>query len=666
LLARRAGRPAGGGCVLSTEPDLCRLLDSLELAAGVFTPEGRTLFVNRAPREASGISLAAVRGLLAWETPYYNHSPAAQDAIRRIFAEAAAGRRAVADVEIPDRDGGRRTLQATACPVFDDAGRVVQIVGIGADVTDRAVAQAALEQQRRLLEQAERVASLGSWEVDLASGEVFSSQGMLGILEWPADAPSPTFEDFYAHVPAAEVAELEARFAAALAGGESYDLVHAYQMGDGRLKWLHTRTEVEHAADGRALRAFGTVQDVTPLHEARAALEGNAAVLRKAQQVGGLGHWRLNLVNGVGVWSDEQYRLFGLVPGAMQPTIDNYVELVHPDDRAAVRAVLEGAIAAGRPATFSFEHRLAAGTDRRTLEHHFEVETDGAGTTTALFGVSRDITARKRMEEALRRANENLERRIAERTRDLVQAREQAEQASRAKSEFLAHVSHELRTPMNAVLGFTQLLLGNPAEPLSESQRENAEEVLQAGRHLMTLIGEMLDLARIESGRLTVEIGEVDVGTLVEECVNLIRAEADACAQTLELEPGVIAEPRVLADPQRLRQVLLNLLSNAIKYNRDGGGVTVSVARSAGRCRIAVADQGAGIHPADLARLFVPFERLGQDHKRTEGTGIGLALSKRLVEAMDGELGVSSAPGAGSCFWIELPLASASRDAAAG
>ncbi|MGE0486359.1 MAG: PAS domain-containing sensor histidine kinase [Gammaproteobacteria bacterium] len=669
LVAWRTARGSGGGsgdCALSAEPDLCRLLDSLDLAAGVFTPEGRTLFVNRAPREASGITLEEVRGLLPWETPYYNHSPAAQDAIRHIFREAAAGRRSVADVEIPARDGSRRTLQATACPVFDATGRVTQIVGIGADVTDRVSTQAALEQQRRLLEQAERVAALGSWEIDLATGVVSSSPGMRRILEWPPDAPPPTFEDFYAHVPAADVEQLEARFAAALDGGESYDLVHAFEMADGRRKWLHTRTEIELDASGRALRAFGTVQDVTPLHEARAALEDSAAVLRKAQQVGGLGHWRLNLVSAVGVWSDEQYRLFGLAPGAIEPTIDNYLELVHADDRASVRAVLEGAIRAGRPDTVSFEHRFARNDDVRTLEHHFEVETDGAGYTTALFGVSRDITARKRMEDALRRANENLERRIAERTRDLVVAREQAEHASRAKSEFLAHVSHELRTPMNAVLGFTQLLLGNPAEPLTANQRENAEEVLQAGRHLMTLIGEMLDMARIESGRLTVELAEVDVASLIEECINLIRAEADGRGQTIEIDSAGPAEPRVVADPQRLRQVLLNLLSNAIKYNREGGGVVVSIRRVATRCHIVVADQGAGIEAADIGRLFVPFERLGQDDRLTEGTGIGLALSKRLVEAMHGELGVSSAPGVGSRFWIDLPLAAASRDAAAG
>lgn len=660
--AARAGSDSGALPV----PDPQAVFDSLDTAIAVLTPDGRIVYINRAPREASGIDLESVRGKLVWETPFYDHSAASQAAVRAIVERAATGSRAVMDVTIPERGGGTRTLQAAASPVFDHEGRVRLVVGTGADVTERVDAQRALERQQRLLEQAERMADLGSWALDLASGELTVSSGLRRILEWPEDAPPPGFEDFYAHVPAADAAELRHRYDECLRSGTASELVHAFIVADGRRKWLHTRTEIERDDGGRVLRSFGTVQDVTALQEARRALEDSEAALRKAQQVGGLGHWRLNLVDGVGVWSDEEFRLFGLAPGAFEPGIERYLELVHPDDRASVRNTLQEAMAATQPGTVTFEHRRTLAGSEHVIEHHAEIEVDAQGRCTAIFGVSRDITGQRHMEQALRRTNVELERRIDERTRDLVAARELAEQASRAKSEFLAHVSHELRTPMNAVLGFTQLLLDDPLEPLSEGQRESATEVLEAGRHLMSLINEMLDLTRIESGRLTLATEAVEIGPLIENCVSLVRAEAEARGQDVQIGAAACGGRRVWCDQQRLRQVLLNLLSNAIKYNRAQGRVRITTVARGDHCRIEVADEGVGIAADDLRRLFVPFERFGPNAAEVEGSGIGLALSKRLVEAMQGRLGVETEAGRGSRFWVELPLAEVDQERSAG
>ena len=260
---------------------------------------------------------------------------------------------------------------------------------------------------------------------------------------------------------------------------------------------------------------------------------------------------------------------------------------------------------------------------------------------------------RQQAEAALKHLNEELEDRVALRTAELVVARDAAESASRAKSEFLSRMSHELRTPLNAILGFGQLLELDVTDP---AQADSVSEILHAGQHLLELINEVLDLARIESGKLRVEMGPVPLKPLLDECLGLIQPLADRRGIQVA-GPGPACDVTLLADRTRLKQALLNLLSNAAKYNRDRGNITVSCARETDQFRIRVSDTGAGLAPEQLGKLFVPFERLDADKNAIEGTGIGLALSKRHMELMGGGIGVESRVGEGSTFWIELPLA---------
>src|SRR5918911_3765835 len=235
--------------------------------------------------------------------------------------------------------------------------------------------------------------------------------------------------------------------------------------------------------------------------------------------------------------------------------------------------------------------------------------------------------------------------------------KEEAQQANRAKSAFLSRMSHELRTPLTAILGFSELL---ELAPLSPKEQRGVGHIKDAGYHLLDLINEVLDISRIEAGRVTLSLEAVSVQAVAAECLDLLAPLAAHSAVALRLDPTLSGQAHVQADQQRLKQVLINLLSNAIKYNRRGGTVTLAcVDRPQNRLRLAVTDTGAGIPAEKIARLFTPFERLDAEQRGVEGTGLGLALSRGLVELMGGTLGVESAVGGGSTFWVELPRAAA-------
>jgi PAS domain S-box-containing protein len=315
-------------------------------------------------------------------------------------------------------------------------------------------------------------------------------------------------------------------------------------------------------------------------------------------------------------------------------------QFTHPDDREGLCQQFEQLVAGDVPRLSMQLRGLHAAGDDLLLWLCATQVCDATGKSGFVVAVIEDITARKRAETAMLAA-------------------QAAERANMAKTQFLSHMSHELRTPLNSVVGFSQLLQLDRSPPLSANQQAHARQIESAGSHLLAMINDLLDLSRIESGTVSMSLESVDVRQSIDEAISLVsKTAADAGLRVDVLLPeGVMAE-RVEADRVRLRQVLVNLLSNAIKYNRAGGSVSVLLnpGTQDDELAIEVKDTGHGMSVEQMGHLFEPFNRLGAERSHIEGTGIGLMITRGLVELMGGQLQVTSEVGVGSSFTVVLKL----------
>jgi signal transduction histidine kinase/DNA-binding NarL/FixJ family response regulator len=372
--------------------------------------------------------------------------------------------------------------------------------------------------------------------------------------------------------------------------------------------------------------------------QARDTQEANR-LLRLAEQVAMVGHWQFDLGTSRIVWSDEVYRIHGVDKRDFQLTWESATALIEPDDRDLLRGLVEDAIAGGG----NFESRLRIrrpDNNIRYLVIRGLVVCNESGKPISLFGAINDVTERTRQEQALR------------------EARREAEEAAKAKADFLATVSHELRTPLNAVIGFADLLL--TANPPEAERRHYIRLQAEAGRTLLAVINDVLDFSKIDAGRLELEEMAAETVGLLQTCVDLVRPMAEEKGLRVILDIAPDLPPWLMLDPTRVRQIVLNLLNNAVKFTQTGhvglraGEVTIE---GAAFLRLAVEDTGIGIPPARQTKLFEPFHQAdASTARRYGGTGLGLAICKRLVGLMGGRIGVQSDSGRGSTFWVEIPL----------
>ena len=368
--------------------------------------------------------------------------------------------------------------------------------------------------------------------------------------------------------------------------------------------------------------------------------------LNKSQEFANIGTWDWNITTGSLFWSDRIWPLFGYEKSVIETNYDNFMAAIHEDDRERVSSAVTKCIEFNED--YDIEHRVVWSDGSIHWMHESgDVVRDKDGQALRMLGVVQDITDRKLAEQAI------------------VQAREEAETANRAKSEFLSSMSHELRTPMNAIMGFGQLLDLEQEPALTKDQKENVKEILKASDHLLDLINEVLDLAKIEAGRVELSIEDVNVGSVVSNSLQLILPLADKQGLEIKLLRGdtevgindlISDEYLVRADYTRMKQVLINLLSNAVKYNCENGSIIVKYEKlDSNYTRISVTDTGNGLNLSQQEQLFTAFNRLGAENTDIEGSGIGLVITKNIVELMAGQIGVESVVGKGSTFCFELP-----------
>jgi PAS domain S-box-containing protein len=402
--------------------------------------------------------------------------------------------------------------------------------------------------------------------------------------------------------------------------------------------WVSENAHAVRDASGQVVCYEGTVEDITERVRTQQALQRGEAQWRmiSAQFPGVV--YRARIRPGEPPQFDfvsEGVRdVYGVEPQELMRDGALLQRMRHPDDAQQVGQGLDAARVQHAPHSAQFRIVRRDGQVRWVLGTTNLVAQGEDGDVRT--GVILDITA---------------EREAA----GLREARDRAEAAQRLTRALLSRISHELRTPLNAVLGFAQLLEGEPA--LDERSRQWVSHILVSGRHLLALVEDVLDLSGAESGELQVELQDADLAAALKDSWTMLSGQAEAAGVTLV--PPAAPLPAVRADPKRLRQVLTNLLSNAVKYNRPGGHVVVSVQRVAERVAIEVADTGPGLSEDQTARLFQPFNRLGAESGPVEGTGLGLALSRQLAIAMGGKLEVRSEPGQGACFTLALDSADA-------
>ncbi len=434
---------------------------------------------------------------------------------------------------------------------------------------------------------------------------------------------------------------------------------HAVVTRSGQMRLIAWHASAIRNPDGRIIGSLSAGEDVTERRAAERALAESGLFLRESQRIAKVGGWKTDLKGHVVVWTDEIYRLLELPPGS-QPGFEERLDYYAPEFRPSILAAFKSALENGQPFILEAEMQLPSG-------HSFWAElrcigrvddADGA----YIAGTFQDISERKTIQRELELHREHLEALVAQRTAELNAARERAEDASRTKSTFLANMSHEIRTPMNAIIGLTHLLRNSVTEP---KQAEQLVKVSDAAQHLLGIINDILDISKIEAGKMTVEISDFRLDRVVANVLDLIHdnAASKGIALTSDIDPAL--PPAVRGDPLRLGQVLLNFAGNAVKFT-DHGEISLNVRLleqkdTQLRVRFEVRDTGIGMSPEQIERLFQAFEQADTSTTRKYGgTGLGLAISKRLIRLMGGDeasdIGVESEPGRGSRFWCDLPL----------
>lgn len=430
----------------------------------------------------------------------------------------------------------------------------------------------------------------------------------------------------------------------ALARGDDSAKRHVEELDlmrrDGTLVPAEVAVTLLSDATGRVTRLVGVTRDISERKQAERALVASQKSLEEAQALAHLGNWERDLKTGGMQWSQEVGRILQIEAAVRRVSVNDLIGAIHPDDRQAVHKGFRETLPGAQPCELEFRLLMPDGRIK-WAKARWHAEGDTAGGPALVKGTLQDMTDTMLVREAQR----------------LAQARDSAEAANRAKSAFLAGMSHEIRTPMNAILGFCQLLLDDAS--LTARQRRQVQSISRSGDHLLSLINDVLDMSKIEAGRVTLESRITNLNELVRDLEAMFTSQARRKELFIHFEARELPD-NVMTDPKKLMQILVNLIGNAVKFTRAGGiNVTLTMRRADdGRSwlDVVVRDTGPGIAEDDQALLFQRFERTRTGHDAMTGTGLGLAISRELARLMGGDITVCSRPGEGAVFTVSLPV----------
>ncbi|WP_196139118.1 PAS domain-containing protein [Aliikangiella sp. G2MR2-5] len=535
------------------------------------------------------------------------------------------------DYRILHKNGEWRWIRDQKRSLFDSSGTLIGIDGIILDITENKQARALIESQNERFRRSQNYANFGTWDLNLQTNELYWTEQVPALFGYKKGELETTYENFLEAVHPDDRQFVINSVEECINENKPYNIEHRVVWPDGKVYWLSEKGAITRDHNGKPLQMLGVVQDINDKKIFEIRLKKNKRELEKAQRLAHIGSWSVNYGEQSVYWSEELFRILALDKDRFIPRPDSLLSFIHTSDKDDVVKQQKDAIRSGGVLS---EYRIINAVGKlRHIREVVEYNCNQKGELISAVGTIQDITLYKLAEF------------------EVLKAKDDAEQANSAKSEFLSRMSHELRTPMNAILGFSQLLEYDST--LSEDQMESVLEISKASRHLLDLINEVLDLSKIESGKLDVGLENIETTVLIQDCMRIAASEAKK--KNIEIEFVKQEDNWVIADRLRLKQVILNLLSNAIKYNHHGGKVTINCGDySEGWRMISVKDSGRGIASEDFQHIFNPFERLGAKNSEIEGAGIGLTICKRIVDSMAGKILVDSELGKGSCFTLLL------------
>ncbi|MBL9098880.1 MAG: PAS domain-containing protein [Alphaproteobacteria bacterium] len=535
-------------------------------------------------------------------------------------------------------NGEVRTLNAQGEVEFSSNGQPQRMVGICQDVTEVVALQAEAEAQRRKLRDVldGMIAFVGLLSTD---GTLLDANraALMALRRTREDMIGAKLWDTYqwSHTP-----ELQAKVRAAIAAAAQGEVVrgdYTIRVEDDTFLIVDVIFAPLRDSDGRVVQVVGSAVDITERFAAEQASQRARDHLEQAQRIAKIGSWDWDFRTGVLSWSEHCYRLVGWDPADGPPTIERFTGCVHPDDRIRLEATIRDGIEKGL--SCDYDHRVVWPNGEVHILHQLgEVKRDADGQPVRMIGTTQDVTE------------------IHAARAELMASKLRAEAANQAKSRFVANMSHELRTPLNAIIGFSELLQGDDGAFSAERRREYARDVHMSGKHLLGVINDILDISRIEAGKVVLDEEDTHVAELIETSVRMVRPRAEEAGLTLahRMDGAAI---KVRADRRLLLQTVLNLVSNAVKFTERGGRVDVEArVNAAAGVDLIVRDTGIGMSAEDVARVGEPFLQVdGRLARKFEGTGLGLVIAKRLIEMHGGELAIDSRLGVGTTMTVRLP-----------